>query len=123
MLLDAAGGELQRIDLTRLSSASSVRKLLRLLGFREACADTQEDCATWAAKGECDVNPAFMHESCRKSCRQCTATAADDASCHDRNKDCAYWAANGECDSNPAFMTGECPKACGRCGGGAKDEL
>ena len=106
-----------------MSSASSVRKLLRLLGFREACADTQDDCATWAAKGECDVNPAFMHESCRKSCRQCTATAADDASCHDRNKDCAYWAANGECVSNPAFMTGECPKACGRCGGGAKDEL
>ena len=41
----------------------------RLLG---GCADAAgAACAAWVASGECDANPAFMLESCRKSCGAC----------------------------------------------------
>ena len=38
-----------------------------------ACADDAgvEPCAGWAAKGECEKNPSFMHQSCRKACHKC----------------------------------------------------
>jgi diketogulonate reductase-like aldo/keto reductase len=36
------------------------------------CADAAgAPCAAWVASGECDANPAFMLESCRKSCGGC----------------------------------------------------
>ena len=34
----------------------------------QPCGDDDEGCANWAANGECDVNTAFMHHKCRKSC-------------------------------------------------------
>jgi hypothetical protein len=44
------------------------------------CLDTHEMCPGWAARGECQGNPAFMLRSCRVSCGKCkptkTATAA-----------------------------------------------
>ncbi|CAI5969868.1 unnamed protein product [Closterium sp. NIES-64] len=35
------------------------------------CEWTVEHVRFWAASGECEKNPAYMHESCRKSCKQC----------------------------------------------------
>ena len=35
------------------------------------CGDDHESCATWAASGECDKNPAFMHVGCKQSCAVC----------------------------------------------------
>jgi hypothetical protein len=36
-----------------------------------ACADADAACATWAAEGECDANPAYMHAACGVSCSTC----------------------------------------------------
>jgi len=35
------------------------------------CRDVAPDCAAWVAAGECDNNPAFMLESCARSCGAC----------------------------------------------------
>jgi len=37
----------------------------------ETCYDDDSQCAGWAAAGECDANPGFMLEQCRKSCDKC----------------------------------------------------
>ncbi|KAI8466500.1 MAG: hypothetical protein J3K34DRAFT_524498 [Monoraphidium minutum] len=36
------------------------------------CVDTSDDCAAWAASGECKNNPGYMMVSCRKACKACT---------------------------------------------------
>lgn len=33
--------------------------------------DNSEKCDGWAKKGECGINPLWMTENCRKSCRLC----------------------------------------------------
>lgn len=40
-------------------------------GAAAPCADDSEHCASWAEKGECVRNPAYMLESCRAACRTC----------------------------------------------------
>mmetsp|Transcript_13925 Transcript_13925/g.44651 ORF Transcript_13925/g.44651 Transcript_13925/m.44651 type:complete len:247 (+) Transcript_13925:1125-1865(+) len=35
------------------------------------CTDDSENCAYWAASGECDKNSAYMQKSCRASCKAC----------------------------------------------------
>lgn len=35
------------------------------------CRDLHQACKQWSAKGECDVNPTFMHHKCRNSCKMC----------------------------------------------------
>uniref|UniRef100_A0A383VHQ9 procollagen-proline 4-dioxygenase n=1 Tax=Tetradesmus obliquus TaxID=3088 RepID=A0A383VHQ9_TETOB len=35
------------------------------------CIDDDSNCPSWAHHGECDKNPAFMHASCKKSCKVC----------------------------------------------------
>ena len=35
------------------------------------CEDAVAECHLWAQYGECDANPRYMRESCRKSCRAC----------------------------------------------------
>ena len=40
-------------------------------GLRGACEDAQETCCSWASKGECDRNAAFMKVSCRAACGEC----------------------------------------------------
>ena len=39
------------------------------------CHDEHTDCQGWAASGECDANPAFMHVSCKLSCNLCAQHA------------------------------------------------
>lgn len=40
--------------------------------FGVSCEDKDEHCDMWAARGECNVNPGFMHVQCQKSCGMCT---------------------------------------------------
>jgi len=35
------------------------------------CTDSREECAAWAAAGECEANAAFMHAGCPASCNRC----------------------------------------------------
>ena len=35
------------------------------------CKDNDDNCASWAASGECDNNPSFMKATCRVSCDSC----------------------------------------------------
>nr|P0DUB0.1 RecName: Full=Conotoxin Im14.3; AltName: Full=Conopeptide im031; Flags: Precursor [Conus imperialis] len=30
------------------------------------CVDTNEDCVNWASTGQCEANPSYMRENCRK---------------------------------------------------------
>jgi thiol-disulfide isomerase/thioredoxin len=102
------------------------------------CGDDDEGCMNWAAAGECDANPLFMRQTCRKSCgvppcprvvlpkkedypmnlesmERAQLSPADQAPqpCGDDDEGCASWAANGECDVNTAFMHHRCRKSCG----------
>mmetsp|Transcript_7759 Transcript_7759/g.23051 ORF Transcript_7759/g.23051 Transcript_7759/m.23051 type:complete len:301 (-) Transcript_7759:13-915(-) len=52
-----------------------MRALLRLAALAAAAAKTcrnqHEDCDAWAARGECDANPSYMHDSCAPACGTC----------------------------------------------------
>ena len=37
------------------------------------CTDVEGSCEAWAEAGECTLNPEFMHASCRRSCKLCSA--------------------------------------------------
>merc|ERR1719422_2709389 len=41
-----------------------------------SCADGNFNCATWAANGECEANPAYMLANCRQSCGVCSGLAS-----------------------------------------------
>ena len=36
------------------------------------CADEDLRCSSWAATGECTLNPNYMMAHCRQSCKACT---------------------------------------------------
>ena len=36
-----------------------------------ACEDSNDNCATWAAIGECQSNPGFMLQNCPVTCKMC----------------------------------------------------
>merc|ERR1711920_1008781 len=40
------------------------------------CSDENQSCEGWAALGECETNPGYMLENCRKSCGVCSLSAA-----------------------------------------------
>jgi hypothetical protein len=44
-----------------------------------SCVDSQSACASWAANGECDNNPGFMHANCVKACGRCGASGDNEA--------------------------------------------
>lgn len=48
----------------------------QVLGMLE-CKDDNEGCKSWAAGGECQRNPGFMHGACRKSCGRCELGGED----------------------------------------------
>ena len=62
-----------------------------------AAAQDSEECAGWAAGGECARNPVFMSARCAEAC---AANGPPSAA------DCDEWAARGECEANAAFMVG-----------------
>jgi len=90
----------------------------------QQCTDANQNCADWAANGECEANPAYMLVNCRQSCGACTTTAPTPAPtppptqpCTDNNQFCEDWAANGECEANPLWMLANCQRSCGACPG------
>merc|ERR1719495_54077 len=74
------------------------------------CVDSNKYCSDWATKGQCQANPAYMNDYCKKSCGKC-----DTSACVDKNRHCASWAKGGQCNSNAAYMKPNCPKSCGTC--------
>uniref|UniRef100_A0A914DFY9 Metalloendopeptidase n=1 Tax=Acrobeloides nanus TaxID=290746 RepID=A0A914DFY9_9BILA len=87
------------------------------------CADTNSNCASWAASGECNNNPSYMLPSCPVSCNQCKLATFSvqyrisntDITCYDQNTNCAYWASIGECLNNPPYMLPFCAASCNVC--------
>jgi len=41
------------------------------------CVDADENCESWAQKGECALNPGFMRASCMRSCEACEPRRAN----------------------------------------------
>ena len=39
--------------------------------IRRHCTNTHADCTLWAALGECQSNPKYMHKGCPLACRKC----------------------------------------------------
>lgn len=119
ILFDADGEELQRIDLTRLKTTQNIHKLMKMLGMRETCENHSEECAGWAATGQCSENANYMHLSCRKACGLCGSNDPGNASesCvnDSPDRDCQYWSTMGECVKNEAFMSTACARSCGIC--------
>ena len=38
------------------------------------CRDQSTNCRSWASRGECNRNPAYMHVNCKLSCNKCSTT-------------------------------------------------
>lgn len=50
------------------------REELELIDGLDGCIDMHSECSSWAASGECDKNPAYMHQSCCSACGTGSAT-------------------------------------------------
>jgi len=117
-LFDKDGEEMQRIDLTRLRTLQNIHKLCQMLGLRESCRDEHANCADWQQSGQCDMNPSFMHQSCRRACGLCKESGNETTTlCRNSAEDseCEYWSTMGECDRNQSFMHQSCARSCGVC--------
>lgn len=82
------------------------------------------ECQNWASSGHCDINPSWMHVSCRKACGQCdsdTSARKQDERCEDRTKGCDGWAKTGFCVTNAGYNLIYCKKSCSNCNG-CRDE-
>lgn len=80
------------------------------------------ECDGWAQTGECDINPLWMKENCKKSCKTCGGGGGgtekpDPAKCDNKwgDQKCQGWANSGECEANPIWMKKWCKKACREC--------
>jgi hypothetical protein len=73
------------------------------------CTDKHENCATWAAAGDCTGEPAgYVSSYCPWSCNTCDYLIAAKEKyqaghdiCKDDHYQCSEWAGMGECDANP----------------------
>jgi hypothetical protein len=90
-------------------TANDVAGFQRAYGFVDRlanqCTDSNEQCAVWAAHGECAANPGYMQTSC---CASCESSAA----CRDQDPECAAWAADNQCNENPVYMDPFCCASC-----------
>ncbi|XP_039255044.2 uncharacterized protein LOC120331930 [Styela clava] len=102
-------------------------------GTNKPCIDENDSCARWASMGECEKNPDYMKDKCRKSCNSCSApsttspvttvapsttssaTTTNPVPCTDMEESCSTWAADGECRKNPDIMLVLCKKSCKAC--------
>ncbi|EOD40733.1 hypothetical protein EMIHUDRAFT_222496 [Emiliania huxleyi CCMP1516] len=90
------------------------------------CADKDENCAGWAATGECEANPSFMLASCADSCTHCRQGRPGemrsreerlkrrDNACDDLDDDCEARAAAGACHDGSDGLV-RCPSSCRVC--------
>jgi len=90
-------------------------------GNESTCTDDNERCHHWASKGECDKNPSFMLDVCKKSCNKCKHDGA--VNCTDDHDQCNFWASKGQCDDNPSYMLEVCTKSCNSCAKEEEQEL
>lgn len=77
--------------------------------------DSTPQCYEWAADGQCVVNPAYMHSSCKYSCwewYEFRAKKHPEYTKIDKTMDCHSWANSGECSKNPTFMKSNCAESC-----------
>lgn len=93
----------------------------------ERCRDSNEECSTWAAAGECEANPGFMVANCLQSCMTCDELVLRNrtrvekrerrrgGSCYDDSPDCAERASAGACH-NGSRAPVECAWSCHVCG-------
>ncbi|KAK7090445.1 zinc metalloproteinase nas-13-like [Littorina saxatilis] len=77
-------------------------------------------CNGWAGSGECDANPVWMKENCKKACKACDDSGdgtTDPEKCRNVWGDgkCDGWADTGECEANPIWMKENCKKSCKGC--------
>lgn len=83
-------------------------------------------CREWEWHGECQRNPEFMFDKCRKTCGVCTSTEEDEELCQNSFKSCKEWAGEGKCHGlwtskkgafniNAAWLIEFCPYSCKVC--------
>ena len=103
---------------TTASSTATVTSTIILTTTRTIfCSDGNKYCDYWAKTGECQKNPGYMTQACRKSCGLCGSSNFDPISttCRDKNQFCSAWTQQGYCQTNPAYMDVNC---CASCRGG-----
>ncbi|CAB3410755.1 unnamed protein product [Caenorhabditis bovis] len=83
---------------------------------QESCFNENQCCATWAARGECTRNSAYMSEWCKASCGLCKPKYRLTDDCSDRHSNCAAWSRAGECTKNTLWMSENCRRSCSKCG-------
>ncbi|CAL1543600.1 unnamed protein product [Lymnaea stagnalis] len=105
-------------------------------------------CYIWANQGECERNPLYMKEHCKKACGVCGAEPAQQqdmnfmlwpwqwfaritkvmpkkwsnlGGCKDEfsSVKCAVWKQRGDCSTNVGWMKANCRSTCGLCGDSA----
>ncbi|CAL1543605.1 unnamed protein product, partial [Lymnaea stagnalis] len=79
-------------------------------------------CYIWANQGECERNPLYMKENCKKACGVCGAERAQQqGGCKDvfSSVKCAVWKQRGDCSTNVGWMKANCRSTCGLCGDSA----
>ena len=80
----------------------------------DICEDKNENCLQFARKGECQHNPGWMHENCKKSCQLCYPPQTEP--CRDKHTECPKWGQKDiECHTNPGYMMSACPYSCLQC--------
>jgi len=77
-------------------------------GHGPNCRNNDDNCDTWASRGECDNNSKWMYPNCPKACGFCD-------NCGNKHERCQEWADRGECSNNPWYMYPHCNKACQLC--------
>lgn len=74
-------------------------------------------CSIWANQGECNRNPRFMLDGCKKACHLCGNQDEESDECKDmyQSATCEEWKARGECVVNKEWMAKNCKKTCRAC--------
>ncbi|XP_078617928.1 uncharacterized protein LOC144885728 isoform X1 [Branchiostoma floridae x Branchiostoma japonicum] len=77
------------------------------------CVDEDQNCAGWAAEGQCQTNRYRMYRTCRATCGICDGSVV----CEDMSPFCPLWASYGRCGSGSDgdWMLNTCPLSCGLC--------
>jgi len=78
----------------------------------DECEDSHPSCYSWAQSGECDANPVWMGDNCKKSCGTCDGGSG--TTCVDNDENCYPWAQAGYCETNQ-HTKDNCPRSCGLC--------
>ncbi|KAL8586258.1 hypothetical protein ACOMHN_003773 [Nucella lapillus] len=90
------------------------------------CVDEQVNCHDWAEGGQCDANPGYMLNHCKKSCHHCDGSGTTrttlvpittPGSCRNDNPNCGPWASAGYCGTRPDYMLKHCKLSCNDCSG------